>query len=73
MYVIIQCTKILGGEMLVNKCSENLLTEIDFCRKEMHGLLSSEPKTSEQVLAVSRKLDKLIVSYYQQMKHHKTA
>lgn len=59
--------------MPVNKCSQNLLTEIDFCRREMHGLLSSEVKSSEEVLAISRKLDKLIVSYYQQMKHHKTA
>lgn len=59
--------------MQVKASSQNILTEIDFCRKEMYGLLSNEIETSEQVLAVSRKLDKLIVSYYQQMKQHKTA
>jgi len=54
----------LGGEMQVNNGLKDLLMEIDFCRKEMYGLLSSDFKTPEQVLNVSRKLDKLIVSYY---------
>lgn len=50
--------------MLVKNRSKNLLLEIDHCRKELYGLLSSECKTPEQILKISRKLDKLIVSYY---------
>jgi len=52
--------------MQVNQKSKVILEEIDLCRDELNNLVITAYVLSEQVLVVSRKLDKLILNYYKE-------
>jgi len=45
--------------------AENILSSIESVRKKLNGYASSKELTSNEVVALSQKLDRLINCYYQ--------